>query len=484
MLAFEEAARHYQAALSALDAAGDADGDRQCALFLGLGEAQARAGAQAAAQAAFWRATELAETLGRSGVQARAALGYGGRFLWGRAAMDERLAPMLERALAALDPGERRLRVLLMARLAGATRTGGLAAPIGPADLDGAYARAIGAEAVERARELEDPEVLAYALEGQLLALCGPDSIGEQLELAREVLVLAREAGDHERLFGGIENLCHIMLELGDVITAERHAEELLRLAELMRQPPQLWMAHAVRASLALWRGQLDVAEAAIEEAFGYGRDAQTWNAEITYHVQTFMLRRAQLRLDEAEAGLRQALADHPSYQLIRCLLADLLALLGRASEARTVLDALAPRAFRAVPRDDTWLHAMAVLAEATATVGHREHAKTLLRLLARYEDRVAYVAPDGSAGALARGLGLLAVTAGEQATATRYFDRALAINERTESRTALADTQRDYARLLGAGPEREELASLALAHYESMGMFAAAEAMRAEQPV
>ena len=40
----------------------------------------------------------------------QAALGYGGMFHWMRAGDDERLVPLLERALAALDPGDSALR--------------------------------------------------------------------------------------------------------------------------------------------------------------------------------------------------------------------------------------------------------------------------------------------------------------------------------------------------------------------------------------
>jgi hypothetical protein len=82
LLAYEEAARLYESALEALDLKQPADNADRCDLLLGLGEAQARAGDESVASTTFLRAAEIARSGGYSEQLARAALGYGGRFVW------------------------------------------------------------------------------------------------------------------------------------------------------------------------------------------------------------------------------------------------------------------------------------------------------------------------------------------------------------------------------------------------------------------
>ena len=60
LLAFEEAARFYELALQVLELKPAGDAAARCEILLGLGEAQARAGDEAASSAAFLEAAELA----------------------------------------------------------------------------------------------------------------------------------------------------------------------------------------------------------------------------------------------------------------------------------------------------------------------------------------------------------------------------------------------------------------------------------------
>ncbi|MFL5894669.1 MAG: hypothetical protein ACJ76Z_06085, partial [Thermoleophilaceae bacterium] len=286
------------------------------------------------------------------------------------------------------------------------------------------------------------------ALEAYLHAVIGPGTVQERMELSREVVELSERTGDRERLAAGWENVFHSAWELGDVPTADVAMERLTTLAAAMRQPAQLWLAQATRAKVALASGDLDDGERLIEEAFEYGSRAQSWNAEITYLHQMFMLRRAQGRLRELEPRLRQAVGEFPNYQLLPCLLASVEASLGDDEAARATLDALAPDDFRKVSRDDTWMVAMAMLAEACHAVGATDHAPTLYRLLAPYANLIASVPPDVSVGSVARLLGLLALTNGDVEAARAHFEHALDVNERTGGVVALAETRRDAERL------------------------------------
>src|SRR5439155_1564021 len=105
LLAYEEAARLYNVALFARP-----DAPTRCELLLARGEAESRAGRTPAAKETFVAAAEIARKLGLPKALAQAAVGYGGRIVWVRAADDTRLVPLLEEALAALPPDKRALR--------------------------------------------------------------------------------------------------------------------------------------------------------------------------------------------------------------------------------------------------------------------------------------------------------------------------------------------------------------------------------------
>ena len=90
-----------------------------------------------------------------SGVElARAAAGYGGGVVWGRAGDDHRLVPLLEEGLAALGHDDAELRIRLLSRLAGALRDE-------PSRTRRERAQR---EAVELARRSGSPALLGWAL--------------------------------------------------------------------------------------------------------------------------------------------------------------------------------------------------------------------------------------------------------------------------------------------------------------------------------
>ena len=204
LLAFEEAARLYQMALAALGADGTAR--VRCELLLALGNAQSRSGDAQAAKATFLRAAELARTADLPELVARAAAGYGGRFLWTHAVADERIVPLLEDALSGLGEEHALLRVQLLSRLAAALRH----SPSRERRED------ICSEALRLARRIGDPLTLANALAATAAALLAPHTAPARLAEAEEIVSAAARAGDQERLFDGHEHWFWAAWELGD----------------------------------------------------------------------------------------------------------------------------------------------------------------------------------------------------------------------------------------------------------------------------
>src|SRR5262249_56228606 len=86
--------------------------------LLGLGEGEARSGQEAAAKSTFLAAAQIARDNHQPEQLARAADGYGGRYVWLRAGADPSIVPLLEDALASLPDADSPIRVRLMGRLA------------------------------------------------------------------------------------------------------------------------------------------------------------------------------------------------------------------------------------------------------------------------------------------------------------------------------------------------------------------------------
>jgi tetratricopeptide (TPR) repeat protein len=141
-------------------------------------------------------------------------------------------------------------------------------------------------------------------------------------------------------------------------------------------------------------------------------------------------------------------------------------AALKQAEEVRRELESLAANDFADFPRDLTWLHTMARLADVVSFVGDVRRAAILYDLLLPYVDRCVVV--GGSLvcrGAVSRPLGVLATGLARYDEAERLFEKALEMNARIRGRVWVAHTQHDYARMLVArdGPgDREKAAALA----------------------
>ncbi|MGH3040689.1 MAG: ATP-binding protein, partial [Gaiellaceae bacterium] len=223
VLAYEEAVRLFDVSLQTLELQSVVDPERRCKLLLRLGDAQARVGDGQGSKETFLSAASAARRLGETDLFARAALGYGGRFLWARAGSDPHLVPLLDEALVELGSQESQLKARVMSRLAGALRD----------EHDRKRPDELSAAAVELARRLGDPEALAYALDARCFAIFWPENPEHRLMLAEELISVAEKCGDRERAqHAGFVGRVGIPLELGDLETVRRELGSVSRLAE------------------------------------------------------------------------------------------------------------------------------------------------------------------------------------------------------------------------------------------------------------
>jgi len=232
-------------------------------------------------------------------------------------------------------------------------------------------------------------------------------------------------------------------------------------LADELRQPAQRWATAAMDALLSLHEGRFDDADALIERALVLGQRAQRREAAAGYALQLYALRREQGRAGETFELLATAARDTPARPLFRCALACLAADLGHDAEARRHFEELAAGEFAIVPRDQEWLLTATLLSQTCLALHDTARAGQLYRLLMPFADRVASDVHEGSAGAVARTLGLLAAALGLEDEARAHLEAAIAINEKTEAVAWAAHARADLAELLtrrGAATEAAQL--------------------------
>lgn len=436
LLAYEEAVRLYELALTALDAGGQATPEQRCELLLVLGDAQGRRGDDVRAKATFMQAAELARAAGLSVHLARATAGYGGRFLWAHGLTDDRLVPLLEEGLIAVGGGDSELRVRLLSRLAAALRHGPTRA----------RREVLMGEAIEMARRIGDPVTIASALTAAESALHAPHSAPARLRNAGEIVELAVRAGDREREFDGHEHAFWASWELGDPVRRARELTEMARVATELRQPAQQWMLAAARATLALAQGRFDEAPALIARAYEIGSPTLAWNATAARTLQRFIYCRERGGLDHYLREIRHREDVFPSPLVHRSVLAHALVYLDRAEEAAPLVDELMTHDLSDWHVDEQWFVSLSLLAETCAMIGDAEAGAVLYGLLEPYAEHNAVAVPELALDSTGRPLGLLASLLGRHEDAERHFADAVAMNERMGAQVWVEHTRRAQA--------------------------------------
>jgi tetratricopeptide (TPR) repeat protein len=483
--AFEQAARHYRQALEALSLLDDADPHVRCELLLAQGAAERKAADRVVAQATFQEASDLAIRLGDATKQARAALGYAGRY-WTAGIVDDTLISLLEGALRALrdtDPDATKLRSALLSRLGTALYYTD----------QRERADEVSSEAVRLARDTGDKGALAVALDQRLGAVWGPDNLDERLEHSRQVIELAEGVGDRETALRGRAFHVTSLIETGDVATADHELDFAVAIAEELRQPRYLWHVYGLKALRELMSGRMDEAEALAKRALAAGSTVDETGAAHYYGVQGSTERRGRGDLAAVIEPMRDFVRRYPLLRGWRAVLALCLAAVGRHAEARQELDAVGSNGWTDLARDSNWMQTIAYASEASWRLRYDRHAERLYELLLPYDGRLGVLGrvANISVGAISRYLGLLAAVLGRWEDAHRHLDDALALHDRTGARLWAVQTLVDYGGvLLEQGraedePRALEMLDAALAEAEELGLdrlVAEAETVRGER--
>ncbi|HEY6892494.1 MAG TPA: AAA family ATPase [Solirubrobacter sp.] len=439
MLAWEEAAQHYRAALRARELAGAIDDHVRAELLLALGASEDRAGLEEEARATFQTAIRTARQLGDAVLITRAALGVAGP--WSALSRsDAARVALLDEALEVLPEEDSPLRARLLARMSLELYYAG----------EPELRLSLSEEAVAIARRTGDLRTLATCLDARHYALWLPENVEERLEVAAELRRVAEETGDPELELQGAGWTIIDLMELGDIEGVDIQIAAASKLAEALHRPVWLWWTSLFRGARALLAGRLDEAEQLAQETLAIGQRGQAENA-LHYYAQTmFNIRREQGRLAEVEGAVRGFIELYPAIPAWRGALALLLIELGRPDEARAEFEEAAEGGFAAFPRDANWLIAITLLAEVCGALGDAARAEELYRLLEPYAGNNVVVGRNATNyGSASRLLGLLAATRGSYDLAARHYEKAQEMHASMGAKPMYARTQVSYAELL-----------------------------------
>jgi tetratricopeptide (TPR) repeat protein len=450
--AHEEAVRHHRNALTALDLDRSATDADRCRLLIDLGEAQFRAGLPEA-RPTLRQAASLAEQLDMPDELARAAIAYGGRFVWNRAGADPMLVPLLERALAMRPSTGDALGVRILARLAGALR----------GDRDPDRRTALSGEAVAIARRLDDPALLVYALTAQVTAIWGPDQLDQMVRINREIEELADASGDIEQI--GDSQWMQVCAGSTVGLSPELTRQILGRfeqVVERLHQPAHTWYLGVMRTFFKLAWGEYDGLEALISETREAGRRGMDWDATVSERLARFALARERDQLADVLPHVASAIVESPEYWLFDAARAYIEVEIGRLDDARRHFNVFAAAGFDTLPRDNNWLWALSHLAEVAIRLGDRPAVERLLDLLLPHSGLAASAAGEVLAGPVGRVVGDLASSLGRFDDAEAAFREGLALVARCAWRPWEGWTRLSYAEMLirrGEDGDQEEAA-------------------------
>lgn len=433
----DEARRWYEQALE-LVGPGDPDDRRRAALLTGLGKAQRQLG-DAAHRRTLLDACALAGRIGDRDMLARAALANNRGLFSVSGGVDEERVAALEAASAAVGADKPALRARLLSLLSlECMYRDPLAQRLALAD-----------EAVRLARGTDDRSALAVALTNRSLAAWAPKLSADRAADATEAYALAAEVDDLELSFWAATQHHATGMRTGDLVAAETGYAALTDIAERLGQPSLQWAQAFLQSGRALWRGQVEEAEAAAERARVVGVGAGEPDAEMLFVAQLMGVRQAQGRQDEMLPILEVAATQYVTIPSFRSSLALIHAERGSPDDVVRLLADDVRDGFAAYQDDISWLAGLLTAAGALGLARVLpDGARQLHEMLEPFADQFDYLGVS-SGGAVATALGLLCDALDRPDAADRHFGRALELLEAMRGTFHRARTMVFWARAL-----------------------------------
>ncbi|MEM7410880.1 MAG: AAA family ATPase [Myxococcota bacterium] len=371
LLAWEQAATHYEQAVRSLDHFEVANPRGRITALLALGAAQRLSGNREQRIEAYDEALRVSRAIDDPALLTKAAIGLCDVSEWS-SRVPESAEAALRDALARVDPSDLAARARLTGRLAYLSVR------------DRPRAEPLGREAVAIARESADAEALQECLYVLHYIISGPDDLAERGRLIGDLAVAARDARNPDTgVIAVLDVACDDLMQ-GQRATALERRAEAEALAGPQPSPTSTWHLRVWDAGMALLEGALERAERLASEALTLGQRLGHPFAKASYRGQLCVLARERgdyhvvvenlgHTLDDARLG-----ATHWSIAVVgRAAGAS-----GNNARAVALLDRLGQSRFLEIDRGIRWNATMAESSMLAAELGSVPHAQHLLPLL------------------------------------------------------------------------------------------------------
>ncbi|GAA3641593.1 hypothetical protein [Microlunatus ginsengisoli] len=290
----------------------------------------------------------------------------------------------------------------------------------------------LAAEALQLAEQLDEPALLAGALDASLASHWGPDDLALRRDWAIRLGDAAAYLADPDaRLQAELWSLT-VAWEVLDLPRMHRSIRVIEQLAEESSRAE--FFAASRRLPLELLRMNLEVVPALIERAVAAAERAVIPDAAAVLHaMRAFSAVAAGDRAEcAAEGPVYEQYAADFGVATVRAEAAVVWLGAGRLDKAAEMIGVFTPAVLADLPRDSDWFLVLQCLLEAALAVGDREVITSVVALLEPYAGRsvvnAGAVAWHGvTDDTLARGYAVL----GDADAAERHRDAALATYER-----------------------------------------------------
>jgi DNA-binding SARP family transcriptional activator len=487
-LAYDEAAQLLGRAVALRRADDPVDHAELARLEIALASAEAEAGHWEAARAGFARAADVARATGASASFARAALGHAGGTWEQYGSVDPESVALLEETLERLPDGDSPLRSQVLARLAVLLYHD----PSAPHE----RVRSAADEAVAIARRLDDPDTLIAALTAAQHARWRPGMAPDRIAIADEMAeltdaqgALAEAAEAHLWQTGALLELCRLE-------EADAHLERYGEIAERLRQFQPLVHREAMRVMRELLEGDYEAGAAATERLLEWGGAESDGGAPMPLVVLYYAVHQVAILNERDDLGALLPLCERmvrevPGIPGWRGPLTWAYVQAGDLERARAELENLSTGGFAGVPRDINFLPTLTMASQALTQMDEAAGLAALLEpLLEPFRELWVVFGVGGlTLGPVAYALGLLQLVQERPDDAVASFELALERSARMRARPYVARSRAGLAEALRERGEpddaerAEELAELAAANAEELGMTRLQRELRERRP-
>ena len=343
VLAFDEAAAHFEGGLSELDHLDQSLEISHLAYTLRLAQAQAlwHAGRVQEAFSEYHQAVEQARTLDDPRALAQAVLAYE-EPRWRLNLNSVKSQRYIREALIALGEEQSGLQVRLLVSLSRSLLASGEQHEL-HTTVD---------QALQIARQIDDPLALCDALRIKAQIDRRPETTTARLAAIREMIVVAETISDYERLADGLDLYVYDLLELGQIELADEMIAAQRRAAQEIKQPFQLHVAAVFQTMRAILRGDFESAERLAIQAADLSREIGLAEMDGIFGIHMFTIRREQDRINEIAPLLKLVVTNSsetsawlPGLALVHCVL-------DQRQECQAIFERLASGGFAFVPQE------------------------------------------------------------------------------------------------------------------------------------